>query len=149
VYVIGLGEDGLPARAFALKLTLLGIPVVCHADPVLMSPAMAIAGKSDVLVLFSEHGRQPVLSQTERQFRAGRGKVISVTRHSANPVRAHADLSLLVSAHDDRAHIQPLLYQAVLQHLLDQVFVMLCDKGSSRLEQLNANVKRVQRLLEP
>jgi DNA-binding MurR/RpiR family transcriptional regulator len=149
VFVLGLGEDGLPARAFAVRLTLLGIPVMCHADPVLMSSALAIAGKNDVLVLFSEHGRQPVLSQTERQFRAGRGKVVSVTRHSANPVRAHADMSLLVSAHDDQAHIQPLLYQAVLQHLLDQVFVMLCEKGDNRLENLNANVKRVQRMLEP
>jgi hypothetical protein len=57
-------------------------------------------------------------------------------------------MSLLVSAHDDRAHIQPLLYQAVLQHLLDQVFVTLADKGD-RLEHLNANVKRAQRLNEP
>jgi hypothetical protein len=57
-------------------------------------------------------------------------------------------MSLLVSAHDDRPHIQPMLYQAVLQHLLDLVFMMLCEKGSSRLEHFNANVKRVQRLLE-
>ena len=82
------------------------------------------------------------------QFHASRGKVLSVTRHSANPVRAHADLSLLVSAHDDSAHIQPLLYQSVLQHLLDLVFVTLCEKGKDRLEHLNANAKRAQRLLE-
>ena len=148
VFVIGLGEDGLPARAFAVKLTLLGIPVIFYADPVLMSSALAIAGKDDVLVLFSEHGRQPALCQSERQFHERRGKVVSVTRHSANSVRAHADMSLLVSAHDDRAHIQPLLYQAVLQHLLDLVFVTLCEKGDDRLEHLNANVKRAQRILE-
>src|SRR6187401_177128 len=147
VFVIGVGEDGVPARAFAAKLALLGIPVICHTDPVLMSAAAAVAGKGDVLVLFSEHGRQPALAQTERQFHEQRGKVISVTRHSANPLRAHADLSLLVSAHDDRAHIQPLIYQAVLQQLLDLVFVTLCDSGDERLEVLNANLKRVQRLL--
>jgi DNA-binding MurR/RpiR family transcriptional regulator len=147
VFVIGLAEDGVPARAFAAKLALLGIPVICHTDPVLMSAAVAIAGKGDVLVLFSEHGRQPALSHTERQFHEQRGKVISVTRHSANPLRAHADLSLLVSAHDDRAHIQPLLYQAVLQQLLDLVFVTLCE-GEERLEHLNANVKRAQRFNE-
>ena len=145
VFVIGLGEDGVPARAFAAKLALLGIPVICHTDPVFMSAAVAIAGKGDVLVLFSEHGRQTALVETERQFREQRGKVISVTRHSANPLRAHADLSLLVSAHDDRAHIQPLLYQAVLQQLLDLVFVTLCE-GEERLEHLNASVKRAQRL---
>jgi DNA-binding MurR/RpiR family transcriptional regulator len=144
VFVIGLGEDGVPARAFAVKLALLGIPVICHTDPVLMSSAQAIAAKGDVLVLFSEHGRQPALGQTERQFHERRGKVVSVTRHSANPLRAHADMSLLVSAHDDRAHIQPLLYQAVLQHLLDLVFVMLCEKGD-RMDNLNANIKRAQR----
>jgi DNA-binding MurR/RpiR family transcriptional regulator len=111
-----------------------------------MSAAMAIAEKGDVLVLFSEHGRQPALAQTERQFHERRGKVVSVTRHSANALRAHADLSLLVSAHDDRAHIEPLLYQAVLQHLLDLVFIMLCEGGDERLEHLQASVKRAQRL---
>ena len=88
------------------------------------------------------------VSEIERQIHARRGKVVSVTRHTANPVRSRADMSLLVSAHDDRAHIQPLLYQAVLQHLLDLVFIMLCEKGSNRLEHFTANVKRVQRLLE-
>ena len=58
-------------------------------------------------------------------------------------------MSLLVSAHDERAHIEPLLYQAALQHLLDLMFVMLCEEGDDRLEQLNANVKRAQRILEP
>jgi hypothetical protein len=57
-------------------------------------------------------------------------------------------MSLLVSAHDDRAHIQPLLYQAVLQQLLDLVFVILCE-GGDRLEQLAASVKRAQRINEP
>jgi len=147
VFVIGVGEDGVPARAFAAKLALLGIPVICHTDPVLMSAAAAVAGKGDVLVLFSEHGRQPALAQTERQFHEQRGKVISVTRHSANPLRAHADLSLLVSAHDDRAHIQPLIYQAVLQQLLDLVFVTICE-GEERLEHLSASVKRAQRFNE-
>ena len=149
VFVIGLGEDGLAARAFAVKLTLLGVPVIFNADPVLMSSALAIAEKNDVLVLFSEHGRQAALSQAERQFHERRGKVVSVTRHSANPLRAHAELSLLVSAHDDRPHIQPLLYAAVLQHLLDLVYMMLCEEGENRLEHLNANVKRAQRFHEP
>ena len=149
VFVIGLGEDGLAARAFAIKLSLLGVPVICHADPVLMSSALSIVEKNDVLVLFSEHGRQPALGQTARQFHERRGKVVSVTRHSSNPLRAHADMSLLVSAHDERAHIQPLLYQTVLQHLLDLVFVMLCEEGDDRLEQLNASVQRAHRIHEP
>ncbi len=57
-------------------------------------------------------------------------------------------MSLLVSAHDDRAHIQPLLYSAVLQQLLDLVYITLCEEGD-RLDHLNASVKRAQRFNEP
>jgi DNA-binding MurR/RpiR family transcriptional regulator len=148
VYFIGLGEDGIPARAFAMKLSLLGLSTVHHFDPVLMTSGVSTAVEDDVLFVFSEHGKQPALVQIERQFRERRGKIVSVTRHSANPVRAQADLALLVSAHDDRAHIQPLLYQSVLQHLLDLVFVVLCEDGDNRLERLHANLERIQRLLE-
>lgn len=148
VFILGTGEDGVPAQAFAVRLALLGVPVIAHSDPLLMSSALAIADRNDLLILFSEHGRPHALAQTGKQFHALRGKVLSVTRHSANPVRAHADLSLLVSAHDDRAHVQPLLYQAVLQQLLDLVYMVLCEKNGERLEHLSANLKRAQRLFE-
>ncbi len=55
-----------------------------------------------------------------------------MTRHTANPLRAHADLSLVVSAHDERRTSQPLLYQSALQHLLDGVFVLLCEGHDDR-----------------
>ena len=100
-----------------------------------------------MLLVFSEHGQHAALNQICRQFRERQGKVVSVTRHTANPLRAHADASLLVSAHDERSHIEPLLYQSALQHLLDLVFVLLCD--GDRLEQLNANLDHVQHLLDP
>jgi len=71
-----------------------------------------------------------------------------VTRHTANPLRAHADASLLVSAHDERAHIEPLLYQSALQHLLDLIFVLLCEENG-RLKQLDANLERIRHIQEP
>ena len=110
VFLIGLGEDGIPARAFAMRLSLLDILTVHHFDAVLMTASISTATKADVLLVFSEHGQQTNLCKISRQFRERHGKVISVTRHSANPLRAHADHSLLVSAHDDRAHIEPLIY---------------------------------------
>ena len=72
--------------------------------------------------------------------------MVTVTRHTSNPLRAHADLTLLVSAHDDRPHIEPLLYHSALQHLLDRVFVLLCESG--RDEQLQANLERIRPMLE-
>jgi len=41
----------------------------------------------------------------------------------------------------------PLLYLSALQNLLDQILVLLCEDG--RLESLNANLERVQRMLDP
>lgn len=148
VFIIGLGEDGIPARAFALRLSLLDVLTVHHFDTVLMTSSIATAAGEDVLLVFSEHGQHPALCQLARDFRERHGKVISVTRHSANPLRAHADLSLLVSAHDERSHIEPLLYQSALRHLLDMLFVILTENGDGRLDRYAANLERIQNLFE-
>lgn len=149
VFVIGLGEDGVPARAFAMKLSLLGILAVHHFDPALMAAGLSGAGKRDVLLVFSEQGQQPMLTRMLQDCQPRIGHVISVTRHSANPLRAQADMALLVSAHDDRTHIAPLLYQAALQHLLDLIFVVLCDAREQRLAAVNTNLERMQEILSP
>lgn len=148
VFIIGLGEDGIPARAFAMRLASVGVLIVHHFDAALMATGASTAAKSDVLMVFSEHGKQHALCQLGRQFRECKGRVISVTRHSSNPLRAHADASLLVSAHDERAHIEPLLYQSALQHLLDLLFVLICE-DEGRVAQLDENLERVQRMQEP
>nr|MDQ3056555.1 SIS domain-containing protein [Pseudomonadota bacterium] len=120
---------------------------VHHFDPVLMAASTSSVATGDVLLVFSEQGKQASLCYISRQFRAQRGKAISITRHTANPMRAHADASLLVSAHDDRTHIEPLLYQSALQHLLDLVFVLVCESGR-RLETLDDTRERIQSMLD-
>lgn len=149
VFLIGLGPDGIPARAFALALSTLGILAVHHFDAALMASTASAASPGDVLVVFSEHGRQPGLCQLARQFREGGGHVLSVTRHSSNPLRTIAESALLVSAHDERLHVEPLLYQAALQQLLDLLFVLLCEDHAERLSRLAANLDRARSLLDP
>lgn len=149
VFIIGLGEDDIHARAFALKLSLLGILTVHNFDTAHMTASMSSAGENDVLLVFSEHGKQPALCQICRYFREQKGKVVTVTRHTSNALRAHADIALLVSAHDERPYIEPLLYHSALQHLLDGVFVLLCEDGGDRHAQLLANLERIQPMLEP
>lgn len=149
VFIIGLGEDDIYARNFALRLSLLGILTVHNFDTARMTANVSAAGAGDVLIVFSEHGNHPALCKIARYFRERRGKVITVTRHTANPLRTLADLALLVSAHDDRPYIQPLLYQSALQHLLDGLFVLLCESHDDRRAQLLANLERIQLMLEP
>ena len=147
VFAIGLGQDGIQAREFAMQLSLLGTLAVYHFDPVTMPASVSSAGAGDVLLVFSEHGRQASLGRIAQLFRERRGKVVAVTRHSANPLRAHADLALLVSAHDERAHVEPLLYRTALLQLLDLITLLLCE-DPARLRQLEANLEGMQPMLD-
>ncbi len=149
VFICGLGQDGIHARGLGLRLSLIGIATVEHADPVLMAASVSSAGPGDVLIVFSEHGRQPELCHISRQFRANRGKTVSVTRHSANPLRAHADAALLVSAHDEQSHIEPLLYQAALQHMLDLIIVLVCQHSEDYVDHYRNSAEHVQKMLDP
>ena len=149
VFIIGLGEDDIHARAFALRLSLLGILTVHNFDPAHMTASLSAAMANDVLLVFSEHGLQPALCQLARHMRSQRGKVVTITRHSANALRALADQALLVSAHDERPHIEPLLYHSALQHLLDRLFIRLYDADAARRARLQQTLERIQPLLEP
>ncbi|MEP6510994.1 MAG: MurR/RpiR family transcriptional regulator [Dokdonella sp.] len=148
VFLIGLGEDDIHARAFALKLALLGILTVHNFDTARMTANVSAAGKDDVLLVFSEHGKHPALCRISVYFHERRGRVITVTRHTSNPLRALGDIALVVSAHDERPHVESLLYQSALQHLLDGVFMSLCEEHD-RHAHLLANLERIQVMLEP
>jgi DNA-binding MurR/RpiR family transcriptional regulator len=148
VFVCGLGDDGIFAREFAMRLSLLGVLTVHHADTILMMANLSAARAGDVLMVFSEFGQLPELSQLSRQFQDGGGKVVSITRNTANPLRAHADAALAISAHDPAPHVAQLLYRSSLQYLLDFLFVLLCHANPERQSQLNINLERIQRLLE-
>ena len=149
VFIIGLGEDDIHARAFALRLSLLGILTVHNLDPAHMTASLSAAVPGDVLLVFSEHGMQPALCQLSWHLRAHQhGKVVTITRHNSNALRAHADIPLLVSAHDERPHVEPLLYHSALQHLLDRVYIRLCEADAGRRARLQDNLVRIQPLLE-
>jgi len=149
IFMIGLGDDDTHARGFAQRLSLLGVPTVHNADTTRLAASVSAAGKGDLLLAFSEHGHHAALCKVARFFRERHGCLVTVTRHTSNPLRALADIALSVSAHDDRPYIQPLLYQSAVQHLLDGVFVQLCEGNERRHVQLLANLERAQQMLEP
>lgn len=148
VFIIGLGRDDIHARVAALRLSMLGILTVHNFDATHMTASISTAAPGDVFLVFSEYGTQPALCEISRYFREAGGTVITVTRHNSNPLRAHSSIALLVSAHDERPHIEPLLYHAALQHLVDGVFVLLCEGHGERSAQLKANIDRIQPIAE-
>jgi len=148
VFVCGLGDDGLFAREFAMRLSLLGVLGIHHADPILLVSNLSAVRDGDVLLVFSEFGQLAQLTQVAREFRAAGGRLVSITRHTANPLRAMADAALTICAHDPAPYIAQLLYRSSLQYLLDFVFVLLCQANPGRNRELATNLERVQRLLE-
>ncbi len=148
VFIIGLGRDDIHSRAAALRLSMLGVLTLHNFDTAHMIASISAARPEDVLLVFSEYGTQATLCEISRYFRESGGKVITVTRHTSNPLRAHADIALLVSAHDERPYIEPLLYHSALQHLMDGVFVLLCERSTERSAQLQANLDRIHPTLE-
>ena len=149
VFLLGMGDDDVLVRAFALRLATLGILAVHSFDVVRMTSNVAAAQAGDVLVVISEFGQHAALGKIARQFRERRGQLITLTRHTANPLRTLADIALVVSAHDEQPYIQPLLYQSATQHLLDGIFVRLCEGHDDRRTQLLGNLERIQHILEP
>ena len=53
-----------------------------------------------------------------------------------------------MSGHDERPHVEPLLYHAALQQLLDLMFMLLCEHGKERLQLLDHDAARIRQLLE-
>lgn len=148
VFIIGMGRDDIHSRAAALRLSMLGILTLHNFDTAHMIASISAASPDDVLLIFSEYGTQPTLCEISRYFRESGGTVITVTRHTSNPLRAHSDIALLVSAHDERLYIEPLLYHSALQHLMDGVFVLLCERNAERTAQLKANFDRIHPTVE-
>jgi DNA-binding MurR/RpiR family transcriptional regulator len=148
VLLFGAAEDSAIARAFTYRLTLLGVTALHHFDYAHLGASIASCRAGDVMLAISEQGKQPALCQLARSMRERQGKVVSVTRHTSNALRAHADIALLVAGHDDRPHVAPLLYQSGVQHLLDRMFVLLCEGRGDRLATLQANLERNKSLPE-
>ena len=150
VFFVGLGEDGIPARAFASKLALLGILTVHQRGSVADDgKCRQPRRRDDVLLVFSEHGKQPALSRICAGIpRAARQSRLDYTQHAESAARP-CPCRCCCRAHDERPYIEPLLYQCALQHLLDLIFVSLCDTDRNRRTRLDANLERAQRVLDP
>ena len=148
VYVHGLGDDGIYARDLAMRLSLQGILAIHHADAILMLADLSTVRAGDVLIVLSEFGKMQPLVHISRQFQALGGQVISITRHTANPLRASTATALAVCANADAPHMAQLLYRSSLQFLLDSLFVLLCHTNPERQRQLAVNLERVAQLID-
>ncbi len=149
VLVHGRGEDGLHSAIFAARLAQLGIAATAQSDATLALPALAALRTGDALAVLSEHGSHADSLGLVRTARAAGARAITVTRHSANPLRACADLALLVSAHDAQPHIEAMAFRSAMQHLLDAVVLRLWQSDRRHREHFVHTRERLQNLENP
>ena len=134
ILVFGQGEDGLHAILFASRIAQLGLAVAVQRDAALALAPLLALDSDDVLFVLSEYGTQTQLLPLVRAARGNGARVISVTRHTANPLRTHADIELLVSAHAAEAHIEAMAFRSAMQHLLDRLVLRLWQAQRGRRE---------------
>ncbi len=144
ILVLGQGEDGLHATIFATRLAYLGLPASAHSDWALALPALLALQSGDVLFVLSEYGTQPGIDPMLRAAHSTGTRVISVTRHTANALRSHADIALLVSAHADEPHVEAMAFRTAMQHLLDGLMLRLWQTQRSRREHFAHIRERLQ-----
>lgn len=149
VLVHGRGEDGLHATIFAARLAQLGIVAVAQTDVALTLPALIGLTDRDVLVVLSEHGGHSETIGLVRTARATGTRVVSVTRHSPNPLRTCVDLALLVSAHDAESHTEAMVFRSAMQHLLDTLILRLWQSDRDHREHFAHTRERLQSLENP
>ncbi len=144
ILILGQGEDGLHAIAFATRLAQLGLPAGAHTDRVLALPALLALEAGDALLVLSEYGTQPGIDPMLRTVHGAGTRVISVTRHTANALRSHADIALLVSAHAAEPHVEAMAFRTAMQHLLDGLLLRLWQTQRSRREHFAHIRERLQ-----
>jgi DNA-binding MurR/RpiR family transcriptional regulator len=141
LYVAGDGIDGEAARSFAGRMALLGHRVVAHGQPHDLCTSLSAATARDVLLVISGHGGAEWLRAC-REMRTAGGHVLVIARHPGR-LAAAASACLAVSAHDPHPHVEDLIYEAAMRHLLDDLFLRVVARRPESLETFLTNRRRM------
>lgn len=143
LFVVGDGIDGEAARSLAGRMSLLGRRAIAHGRPQDLLASLSAAKPGDLLVVISGHGDGGDWLRACGEMRQGGGRVVVLTRRTGK-LSAAADACLLVSAHDPQPHVEDLVYESALRHLLDELFLRIVAADPRTLDTFVANRKRLR-----
>lgn len=141
--VAGEGIDGDAARTLAERIALLGRRAIPHAQPHDLRASLAAATPQDLVLLICGHGEGPEWLRACQEMKQAGGRVLVVTRRRGR-LSAAADACLVVGGHDPQPHVEDLIYESAMRHLLDDLFLRIL---AARPEALAAFVANRQRML--
>jgi len=142
LFVAGGGIDGDAAHTLAGRIALLGRRCIAHRQPHDLHASLSAATARDVLLVICGHDSPAEWLRCCREMRAAGGRVIVVTRPSRAAGEPAVDACLLVSAHDPQPHIEELVYEAAMRHLLDDLFLRMLAARPDTLATFAANRAR-------
>ncbi len=124
-YVAGMGRSGLMARAFAMRLMHLGLPVFVVGETT--TPSIE---EGDLLLCCSRYGRSGSLLHYGEKAHAAGAAVAVITMDPETPLVDIADEVLLVPVKGERETRQPLgtLFEQILLLTLDALAAVLMEK---------------------
>ena len=102
---------------------MLGRRCILHTRPHDLLASLSAATSGDVLLLICGHAGPADWLRACREMRSRGGRVIMVARRALPQSPAAADACLVVVAHDEQPHIDELIYEAAMRHLLDDLFL--------------------------
>jgi len=143
LFICGDGIDGEAARSLAGRMALLGRRAVSQFQPQDLLASLSAAKPDDLLFVISGHGDGSEWLRACREMKQAGGRVVVLTRRTGK-LTAVADACLLVSAHDPQPHVEDLVYESAMRHLLDDLFLRIVATDPRALEAFVANRKRMR-----
>lgn len=123
LFLAGTGLDGDAVHTFGKRLALLGQRCITSQQGGELLGAISAATRRDVMLVVcsDEQGRRWL--PCCRSLRAAGGRVITIARRRQTGLTPAADAAVVIAAHDPLPHIDDLVYDAALRHLLDDLFM--------------------------
>jgi DNA-binding MurR/RpiR family transcriptional regulator len=115
------GGDGDVRRGLAIRLAKLGLRCLDLGDGAALAANVATAREGDTLLVIGEPHR-PECREVCRTLRAAGGRVVAVGRSRGGPPD-WVDAWLGVVVPEAEPHVEDLVHETVLRHLLDDLFL--------------------------
>ncbi|MBM4012047.1 MAG: MurR/RpiR family transcriptional regulator [Planctomycetes bacterium] len=143
LFIAGEGVDGEAARSLAARMTLLGHRAIAQVQPQDLITSLSAAKTGDLLLVICGHGEGGEWLRACREMKGAGGRVLVLLRRTGKLSFA-ADACLLVAAHDPQPHVEDLVYEAAMRHLLDDLFLRIIAGNPRALDALVANRRRLR-----
>jgi DNA-binding MurR/RpiR family transcriptional regulator len=120
LFIVG-GERNV-RQAFAARMALLGLRSVDPGDWATLTAQLTTARDGDTLLVIGDAGL-PECRLAGRTIHAAGGRVVAVTRSRGGPPPGWADAWLGVVVPEAELHVEDLVHDAAVRHVLDDLFL--------------------------